>query len=237
MQALLLSKQANLLGLDPDFKVELSFMCDMVGCGGEARLHTRLMDCMPTILKANTIENVLQTGVQLASSALHKFCNQSAQGTLHTCLDMLHKMKSGRPPQLPKDTTPNIGEFIARLQFFCRLKPEPVEGEEMKKEEELVGHDAIQEIWAKLSAKKDDLKLDDLQPLHVFSFLLSPEDQKAAFQLTHELLTQATGKGGKGGKSGKGKEIMDNSSSSFAQTSSSSRPEDPALAAAAEMFL
>ena len=190
MQALLLSKQANLLGLDPGFKVELSFMCDMVGCGGEARLHTRLMDCMPTILKANTIENVLQTGVQLASSALHKFCNQSAQGTLHTCLDMLHKMKSGRPPQLPKDTTPNIGEFIARLQFFCRLKPEPVEGKEMK---ELVGHDAIQEIWAKLSARKDDLKLDDLQPLHVFSFLLSPEDQKAAFQLTHELLTQATG--------------------------------------------
>ena len=87
---------------------------------------------------------------------------------------------------------------------------------------------------AKLSAKKDDLKLDDLQPLHVFNFLLSPEDQKAAFQLTHELLTQATGKGGKGGK---GKEIKDNSSSSFAQTSSSSRPEDPALAAAAEMFL
>lgn len=232
MQALLLSKQANLLGLDPGFKVELSFMCDMVGSGGEGRLHARLMDCMPTIQKANTIENVLQVGVLLASSALHKFCNQSAQGTLHTCLDMLHKMKSGRPPQLPKDTTPNIGEFIARLQFFCRLKPEPVEGKEMK---ELVGHDAIQEIWAKLSARKDDLKLDDLQPLHVFSFLLSPEDQKAAFQLTHELLTQATGKGG---KSGKGKEKKDTSSSSFAQSSSSSSvPEDPALAAAAEMFL
>ena len=234
MQALLLSKQANLLGLDPGFKVELSFMCDMVGSGGESRLHARLMDCMPSITTATTIENVLQVGVQLTTSALHKFCNQSAQGTLHSCMDMLHKMKSGRPPQLPKDTTPNIGEFIARLQFFCRLKPEPVEGKEMK---ELVGHDAIQEIWAKLSARKDDLKLDDLQPLHVFSFLLSPEDQKAAFQLTHELLTQATGKGGKGGK---GKEIKgkDTSSSSWvASGSSSCRPEDPAIAAAAEMFL
>ena len=233
MQALLLSKQANLLGLDPGFKVELSFMCDMVGSGGESRLHARLMDCMPSITTATTIENVLQAGVQLTTSALYKFCNQSAQGTLHSCMDMLHKMQSGRPPQLPKDTTPNIGEFIARLQFFCRCQPAAVEGEETKKE--LVGHDAIQEIWAQLKDKKDVLKLDDLQPLHVFSFLLSPEDQKAAFQLTHELLTQATGKGG---RSGKGKEIKDTSSSSFAASaSSSSRPEDPAIAAAAEMFV
>ena len=41
--------------------------------------------------RATCTENVLQGGVQLATS--HKFCNQSAQGTLHTCLDMLHKMK------------------------------------------------------------------------------------------------------------------------------------------------
>ena len=233
MQALLLSKQDNLLGLDPGFKVELSLMVDMVGTGGENRLHERLMACMPTMTRATSIENVLQAGVQLATSALHKFCNQSAQGTLHTCLDMLHKMKVGRPPQLPKDTTRNIGEFVASLQFFCRHKPEAVEGEEMKKE--LVGHDAIQEIRAQLSAKKDDLKPDDLQPLHVFSFLLSPEDQKAAFQLTHELLTQATGKAG---KSGKGKDIKGTASSSFAQSASSgSRHEDTTMPAAAEMFL
>jgi hypothetical protein len=234
MQALLLSKQSLLLSLDPGFKVELSFMCDMVGSGGESRLHERLMACMPTIQNATTIDTVLQQGVQLTTSALHKFCNQSAQGTLHTCLDMLHKMKSGRPPQLPKDTTPNISEFIARLSLFCRLKLEPAkEGDETK---ELVGHDAIQEIWAQLSAKKDELKLDDLQPLHVFSFLLSPEDQKAAFKLTHGLLTQSTGKGG---KNGKGKEIKDSSSSSLAQApaSSSSRQEDMTMSAAAEMFL
>jgi hypothetical protein len=233
MQALLLSKQAVLLSLDPGFKVELSFMCDMVGSGGESRLHARLMSCMPTLHNAVTIDNVLQQGVQLTSSALHKFCNQSAQGTLHTCLDMLHKMKSGRPPQLPKDTTPNIGEFIARLQFFCRLKVE--KGGKNKEAKELVGHDAIQEIWAQLSARKDELKLDELQPLHVFSFLLSQEDQKAAFQLTHEMLSQTSGKGG---KHGKGKDSKATSaSSSQPSSSSSSKHEDATLSAAAEMFL
>ena len=112
MQALLLSKQANMLGLDPGLGVELSIMCDMVGCGGEARLHARLMGRMPTIQKANTIENVLQTGVQLASSALHKFCNQGAQGTLHTCLDMLHKMKSGRPPSSRRTPPPTSASLL-----------------------------------------------------------------------------------------------------------------------------
>jgi hypothetical protein len=207
-------------------------MCDMVGSGGESRLHERLMQCMPTLQKAVTIDNVLQQGVQLTTSALHRFCNQSAQGTLHTCLDMLHKMKAGRPPQLPKDTTPNIAEFIARLQFFCRLK---VDSTGKNKEcKELVGHDAIQEIWAKLSAQKDSLKLDELQPLHVFSFLLSPEDQKAAFQLTHEMLTQTSGKGG---KHGKGKECKASSSSCSQPSSSSLKHEDATMSAAAEMFL
>ena len=152
---------------------------------------------------------------------------------------MLHKMKSGRPPQLPKDTTANISEFISRLQFFCRLKLDKGKAHGKNKvEQELVGHDAIQEIWHRLSSTdKDALKLDALSPLHVFSFLLSPEDQKAAFQLTHEMLNQ---KDGKGGKSGKGKDHKSSSSRASSSKKSSSSAlglDDSSMAAAADMFL
>jgi len=204
-QALLLSKQPNLLSLDPGFKVELSFMCDMVGKGGESRLHERFRGCLPSMEKNISIDAVLQQGAQLSASALFKFCIQSAQGTLHTCLDMLHKMKAGRPPQLPKDTSANVNDFVSRLQFFCRTTAkEKVKGKKELVTKELVGHDAIQEIWVQLKAKdQEQLKLDELQPLHVYSFLMSTEDQKAAFQLTHEMLNQPAGEDGKG-KTGKG---------------------------------
>ena len=114
--------------------------------------------------------------------------SKSAQGSLVTCVDMLSKMMLGTPPQLPAGTRPFIERILSRLQCSCRATV--TDGR--KKPRELGGHGAILEMCAGLRSKAD-VKMEGMEPLHVFSFLLSPEDQTAAFAMTHELLMKALG--------------------------------------------
>jgi hypothetical protein len=119
-EALLLSKQASLVALDAGFKVEIAFMTDMVGQGGEARVQEKFLAAMPTLEKAAALADVVQRGVEISSSELFKFCNKGAQGSLTTCIDMLGKMMLGKPPQLPAETSPFIWVHRCKAAVFCR---------------------------------------------------------------------------------------------------------------------
>ena len=109
-----------------------------------------------------------------------------------------------------------------------------------EKTKELVGHDAIMEIWAAIRSKAD-VKMEDMEPLHVFSFLLSPKDQKAAFALTHELLTKTRGGSTRSAVAAKGKGSKQSAASSSTRGHSkaavAAKDEDAVVKPAASMFL
>jgi hypothetical protein len=86
---------------------------------------------------------------------------------------------------------------------------------------------------------KADVKMEDMEPLHVFSFLLSPEDPKAAFALTHELLTKTLGGSSAVAAKGKGSKQSAASSSTCGRWKAAVavKDEDADVKAAASMFL
>ena len=96
------------------------------------------------------------------------------------------------------------------------------------------------EIWSALKAKAD-VKMGEMEPLRVFSFLLNPEDQKAAFALTHELLETTLGGGAASAGTSKGKAGKQSAASSSGisrgKAASASKDEDADVKAAASMFL
>jgi len=96
------------------------------------------------------------------------------------------------------------------------------------------------EIWAAIRSKAD-VKMEDMEPLHVFNFLLSPEDQKAAFALTHELLTKTLGGSTRSAVAAKGKGSKQSAASSStcgrSKAAVAVKDEDADVKAAASMFL
>ena len=95
-------------------------------------------------------------------------------------------------------------------------------------------------FWAARRSKAD-VKTEGTKPLHAFSFLLSPENQKAAFALTHELLTKTLGgsTGLAGASKGKASKQWTAASSTGGRAKAAlpAKDEDTDVKAAASMVL
>jgi hypothetical protein len=160
-------------------------MIDMVGPGGEARLHEAFLALLPTADKAVSLESAVQASRSLQGTDLFKFCSPAAQGSIRAAADMISNMLQGYKPSFSM-ANPFYSQVKVQLQFFCRhLKPADADGPE----QELMGSAALQLKLASVTEMEpSELAMDNLEPFHVFSWLLAPHEVEEVNDLTAKVL-------------------------------------------------
>lgn len=182
-QALLQSRENYLLSLDTSMKIEVAFLIDQVGAAGERRLQDLVVTYLPSREKPATVKETIQALITLKSTEIFLFASQASQSGVAAALDMLTAIAQGRRPTLPRDPGHFLARVVASLQFFVSAE---VDGST------LYGHCAVMSIWEGLKSKQT-LTLADFEPLNVFAFLLSADDQKRVMDLTENSLGMTTG--------------------------------------------
>jgi hypothetical protein len=160
-------------------------MVDMVGAGGESRLQQAFIALLPTADKAVSLERAVQSASALQVGDLFKFCSPSAQGSIKAAADMISNMLQGYKPSFSM-ATPFFSQVKVQLQFFCRhLQPASAD----EPATELVGSEALQHKLASVTEQDpSELAVSDLEPFHVFSWLLSASEVEQIADLTTKVM-------------------------------------------------
>ena len=159
-------------------------MVDMVGPGGEAMLQSAFLSMLPTAEIAITLESAVQSAQVLQQGELFSFCSPSAQGSIRAAAEMINSMLQGHGPSFSM-ATPFYSQVKVQLQYFCRYHQPAKDGPSV----ELVGPDALQAMWSHVKAKgHKKLAMTDLEPFHVFNWLLAPSEQEVVNDLTAKVL-------------------------------------------------
>lgn len=107
----------------------------------------------------------------LSDSKLARFCTKSVQGQLAACKEVLGCISQGRAPNVEKCLANGgfLKCFIGLASNFCRFSASPQSGLE------LCGKDAAIARFeaAKKAAISKKLTLAELEPLHVYAWLLT----------------------------------------------------------------
>jgi hypothetical protein len=178
LQATLEANERRLTSLDPCWKLEYSFLKDMLGEAGFAKLQADFLAQLPTKEVAQDLAASVQ-GVRLVLAAqLFKFVPKPDQGQLSAAYGLLARMQQGFAPTLPKNPCPFLQDVWARLPFFARAtRTKGSKGE--GKKAELVGAEAVRHMLTELAEMSEEaLTLEHIEKVAIFSFLLSkPEEQ------------------------------------------------------------
>jgi hypothetical protein len=181
-------KCKHLVAMDPMFKTDSQWMLSMVGVAGERRLEQKCMEMLPSATKSMTLTGSIQKLQALRGSPLCAFCCESAQGAVMSLLDVLGLMVAGKAPNIKANSTDFIKKVLIRLQYFCKY------GEDGKQTGAAAATAHLQTLLATTSAK---CSIADIEPVVVFSWLLSQEDQAKAAGFVKDVLSNARATSGK----------------------------------------
>jgi hypothetical protein len=174
--------------LDPYWKIEQGFLEGCLGEAGAMKLEELFLDILPTKDRAVSLSEAAQQIAVLNESALARFVEKGTQGNLKAAEKLILDMAAGHPPRVAA----NAGSFLVkvwnRLRWFCTLCVKHKGGKEVQ----LMGMDAINHRWHEIQhMDPDTIKLQQLELLVTFLFLLPDEDQKKVHALTAQVYKQA----------------------------------------------
>ena len=230
LQATLEANKRKLTSLDPCWKLEHSFLKDMLGEASFEKLQADFLQHMPTKEFEQELAAAVQ-GVRLVLSAqLFKFVPKPDQGQLNAAYELLARMQQGFAPNMPKNPNAFLTHVWARLPFFARA----TRTDKDKKTIKLTGIEAARHMLTELTKIEDDkLTFEDLEKVSIFSFLLNKVEE----QTLQALVDKVAGRAGKVFKDrGKASSGMGTSSSSDQASSKRLRISIDEVEAAASMF-
>ena len=187
-QAHLEPYQNKMKALDPMWKVEQGFLEGLLGKAGAQRLEELFLEILPTKEKQVSISEAAQKIHILIESALAGYVEKGTQGNLKAAEKLILDLAAGHSPRVAA----NAGSFLAkvwnRLPWFCTLTAKHKDGHEVH----LAGQDAIDFKWKEIQKMKtQNIKLQQLEMLVTFMFLLPEKDQKKVHTITSEVYKQA----------------------------------------------
>lgn len=224
-QATLEANERKMTSLDPCWKLEYSFLKDMLGDAGFEKLQAEFLKHMPTKEVEQELTAAVQ-GVRLVLAAqLFKFVPKPDQGQLNAAYELLARMQQGFAPVMPRHPTAFLTDVWARLPFFARATRI-----DKDKKVKLTGEAAARHMLEELVKMGDDkLNFEHIEKVSIFSFLLN----KVEDQTLQDLVDKVAGQAGKVLKD-KGK--VTPSSSSELTGSKKRRLATDEVEAAANMF-
>jgi hypothetical protein len=129
----------------------------------------------------------------LAKTLVFEYCGRGVAGQFETILGWLQSMTSGRSPNLGSGLDGGfLQQVLRRLAFFCSCSPAAgSSGAGL-----LYGKQATDKIMEAVLAKETQdgvakLGLSDVRPLHVFNWLLTPDQKETTRRLTDAILASA----------------------------------------------
>lgn len=195
---LLGSKEQWLLSMGNTFMVEIAFLSSMLGSGGESVLQRMVLRTMPdtsTATIAFTPNGAYQKLSALSESKLAKFCSKGAPGQLAACRELVSSLVQGRAPNVDKAIASGgfLQTFIGLMGNWCRFQPKKPNNKPTPPM--LFGRDACQAKYdmVKSAASLKKLTLKEVEPLHVYQWLLLPMQRSEVERWTIEIV--GAGKG------------------------------------------
>lgn len=169
--------QAMLCALDKSFILEIAFVQESGQEQLDLAVSRHLMDCMPTKVKAVTMNQCLKKITKLKDSKMVGFAALSQQSKLEVCKNVVQKMIKGIPPHFTlKDDKGLFGDFYYHLEFFARSKPKSG-----KSGVELCGKAAVEAevagLRSSLVKEKRSPTMGDLECMLPFDYLLGDADK------------------------------------------------------------
>jgi len=193
LQATLEVNERRLTSLDPCWKLEYSFLKDMLGEAGFAKLQTDFLAQLPTKEVAQDLAASIQ-GVRLVLAAqLFKFVPKPDQGQLSAAYELLARMQQGFAPTLPKNPCHFLQNVWGRLPFFARAtRTDPGEKGGKGKRVQLVGAEAVRHMLTELAEmSEDELTFERLERVSIFSFLLSKSEEQTLQSIVDKVAGRA----------------------------------------------
>eukprot|EP00969_Alexandrium_andersonii_P069688 3075390-Alexandrium_andersonii.AAC.1 len=126
---------------------------------------------------------------RLCKSKIASFAGRGLAGQVATVKAWISGMKAGRGPNFGSSAD---GGFMAtvrvKLGAFCVWPMAGASSNEKLEFGSCALSKVLQSLKAKESSKDSKVSLSELRPLHVFAFLLSPEDTTVMQSLTEKVL-------------------------------------------------
>lgn len=200
------------MSLDPCWKLEHSFLKDMLGDAGFEKLQADFMKNLPSKNVEQDLAAAVQ-GVRLVLAAqLFKFVPKENQGQLNAAYELLARMQQGFAPIMPKAPCTFLKDVWARLPLFARTTRATNGGKKVT----LTGAEAARHMLTELTQMEGDkMTFEHIENLSIFAFLLKKEEQETL----QGFMDQVSKRAGKVYTKGKSK-----SSSSMPAASSSDEP-------------
>lgn len=195
---LLGQKESWMLSMDMSFLVEIAFLTSMLGTGGESILQRRIMKATSDTSASThsfTPQGAQQKLAALSDSKLAKFCSKSAQGQLQACRELLACLVQGRAPGVERAIASGgfLMPFIGLMGNFCRHQPKRVGDKPMPVM--IFGREACHAKYdlVNSAASLKKMTLKEIEPLHIYQWLLTPPQRADVEKWTTELLGSARG--------------------------------------------
>lgn len=188
INAELAKRESALVSMVRSFKVEMSFMLSMAGSVGEAKLREKFESMLPTLQTARSLETAVTEATALQASDLFQFCSNSTQGEVAAACEMLNNMLQGRSPfRNSMSAIPWHMKIRTLLPNFYRVNTGTA-----AKPKTVVGAQAVQHTLEQLrSSDAAALKLDALEPLHIYGWLLEDDDSEWVVDTTAKVIAKA----------------------------------------------
>jgi hypothetical protein len=186
MSKVLQRKSTKLLLKDPQFKLELGLVTQLVAEGSNSQLLRRALAVLPSANKMVTVDRCAQQLHQLGSSDLHKVSSRGSQEKLKVVQQMVNAIVQGLPPDISlKADCEFVSNAVTSFQWFVTLPPSTGSANARIK----YGDEAMKGLIAKVKQKHTEgtATLDDIRPLKVFFWLVPAEHADAINKITVEV--------------------------------------------------
>lgn len=175
---------ADLLVLDPTFKVEVAMIEELVGGGSGTRMIDAILRCLPSDATHYEPEASAQRLHALVSSPGFCISARACQEKVKVAQTLVNTLVEGRCPDFSATNGTALHAVRARFHFFLKV------GGPSGSQAKLVnGADAVAPMLVDVAAKVDGgtATMTDLLPLHQFAWLFDQKQKQTAEKLCKDV--------------------------------------------------
>lgn len=186
IKEVLVKRGGVLLQLDRFFKVEVAFFMAFMGEKAATKFEQDILQCLPWVGADFRAEESLVKLDILSRGSLIAFCGVGMQAVFNSVRAFVYDISQCRPPKF--DST-SVSPFLKQVQSrLARFLAQSVSDSKSKATATLYGVEAVVHLFATVKANHGtDTQVTylQLQPLHVFGWLLEEPDRQTVLAWTN----------------------------------------------------
>eukprot|EP00971_Amphidinium_carterae_P349680 6491149-Amphidinium_carterae.2 len=170
----------------------------MAGALGDAKVEHEFMLILPSATRRVEVHDAVTRADTFVSGHLFKFGSKGVQARIKICIKFLHDLRDGVAPVLGARASEWVKTVFDKLPNFVSaettIQVKDKDGHKVNTSSTLVGKSAVVHLYKEVQKKKDkkeEVKVHELKPLIMFTYLLQPSQQEQVQIWTGESLKSA----------------------------------------------